>query len=145
MHRPLGFRVDDKPHFISVIWDPRLTLSGLVRDVPLVVAWHRKSQDTLRISTQQNADTTVITLEGRIAGPWATELSRTWSELAASLGTRKLSIDLRNSTYADATGIQVLRKIYAQTAAEFVTGTPWTQYLAEEITRQNATQTEEEF
>jgi hypothetical protein len=64
-------------------------------------------------------------------------------ELAPTLGTRKLSIDLRNTTYADGSGIQVLREIYSQAAAEFVTSTPWTQYLAEEVTRENATQIEE--
>jgi anti-anti-sigma regulatory factor len=74
-------------------------------------------------------------LEGRVAGPWADELSRTWTELAPSVGTRKLSIDLRNATYADGSGIRVLREIYSSTTADLVTSTPWTQYLAEEVTR----------
>jgi hypothetical protein len=84
-------------------------------------------------------------LEGRIAGPWVAELSRTWAELAPTLGTQKLSIDLRNTTYADASGIRVLRQIYSHTAVEFVTSTPWTQYLAEEVTRENAIQNDEEL
>jgi anti-anti-sigma factor len=94
----------------------------------------------LRITIDQNATSVAITLEGRIAGPWAAELDRTWSELAPSIATRKVSIDLRNATYADANGLRVLHKIYSQTAAGFVTGTPWTQYLAEEVTRESASQ-----
>jgi hypothetical protein len=43
--------------------------------------------------------------------------------------------DLRNTTDADAIGIRLLREIYSQTAARFLTGNPWTKYLAEEIIR----------
>ncbi len=100
------------------------------------------SQLTLRISTQQTADTTSIILEGRIAGPWAAELGRTWSEIAPSLGTRKLLIDLCNTTYADANGLSILRAIYNNTAAELITSTPWTEYLAGEVTRASATSTD---
>jgi anti-anti-sigma regulatory factor len=102
------------------------------------------SQRMLRITIEQSVEATLIILEGRIAGLWTAELGRTWTELAPTLGTRKLSIDLRNTTYADAGGIQALRDIYLQTAAEFVTGTPWTEYLAEQIKRQRATPIEEE-
>jgi anti-anti-sigma regulatory factor len=98
----------------------------------------------LRITIEQNAEATLIILEGRIAGLWAAELGRSWTELAPTMGNRKLSIDLRNTTYADAGGIQALRDIYLQTAAEFVTGTPWTEYLAEQIKRQRADLIEEE-
>jgi hypothetical protein len=84
-------------------------------------------------------------LEGRVAGPWAAELSRTWTELAPSVGKRKLSIDLRNTTYADGPGILVLREIYSQAVAELVTSTPWTQYLAEEVTRATVVKNEEEL
>jgi hypothetical protein len=102
------------------------------------------SQRMLRITIEQSVEATLIILEGRIAGLWTTELGRTWTELAPTLGTCKLSIDLRNTTYADTGGIQALRDIYLQTAAEFVTGTPWTEYLAEQIKRQRATPIEEE-
>jgi len=98
----------------------------------------------LRITIEQSVEATLVILEGRIAGLWTAELGRTWTELAPTLGARKLSIDLRNTTYADAGGIQALRDIYLQTAAEFVTGTPWTEYLAEQIKRQKATPIEEE-
>jgi hypothetical protein len=78
-------------------------------------------------------------LEGRVAGPWANELDRVWVETAPQLGSRKLVIDLHNVTYADAAGKQVLRAIYSQTHAVLIAKTPWTQFLAEEISaRQEA-------
>jgi hypothetical protein len=82
-------------------------------------------------------------LEGRVAGPWASELDRVWIETAPRLQSKKLVIDLHNVTYADASGKQVLRGIYAQTQAELVAGTPWTQFLMEEVTANKEAMVEE--
>ena len=92
----------------------------------------------LRITVEQNAKTIVMKLEGRITGPWAAELGRLWKQTAPALAERKLSLDLRETTYADAGGIRNLKEIYAQTEAEILTGTPWTQYLADEVKRKDA-------
>ncbi|HEY2466385.1 MAG TPA: hypothetical protein VGI45_00920 [Terracidiphilus sp.] len=82
-------------------------------------------------------------LEGRVAGPWAGELNRVWVEAAPQLVHKKLVIDLHNVTYADAAGKQALRTIYDQTHAEFVANTPWTQFLAEEVTAKKAAAVQE--
>jgi len=92
-------------------------------------------QVTLRISTEQDEAQMVIRLEGRLAGPWATELFLVWKDRAAQLGQRKAAVDLRNVTYVDEQGKNVLRDIYEQSHAELITSTPWSRYLAEEITR----------
>jgi anti-anti-sigma regulatory factor len=92
----------------------------------------------LRITINQNEQGAVIKLEGRVAGPWVAELSRTWKEQGPSLTTRRLSLDLRDITYSDAAGTQALRDIYSQTRADIVTGNPWTHFLAEEVMRGNA-------
>ena len=76
-----------------------------------------------------------ITLEGRVAGPWVAELDRVWVETAPQLNNRTLSIDLRNVIYVDASGKEVLRDIYAHTHATLIAGSPWAQYLADEITQ----------
>jgi anti-anti-sigma regulatory factor len=89
---------------------------------------------TLRITLQETDESVAIKLEGRIAGPWVGELRNAWAEAAPRVGTRELSIDLSDVTYADASGKQVLKNICAQTRAQFVTSTPWTQFLAEEVT-----------
>ena len=93
---------------------------------------------TLKISIQNGDKEIGMTLEGRVAGAWVAELSRVWVEMAPQLGTKALSIDLQNVTYADTTGKQVLREIYAQTHASLIASSPWAQYLAEEITQSPA-------
>lgn len=95
-------------------------------------------QRTLRISTNETAQEMVITLEGRIAGPWVDELRRVWVETAPRIASRKLLIDLRNVTYADDRGKQVLKEVYAQGETDLVVSTPWTQYLAETIRNSSA-------
>jgi anti-anti-sigma regulatory factor len=87
----------------------------------------------LRITVEENSSAMTLKLEGRVAGPWAAELSRVWEQTLPTVAARPLSLDLRETTYADAAGIQALRDIYAQTGAAILTGTPWTQYLAQKV------------
>ena len=102
------------------------------------MAWRRMSEHTLRITIQENEIAMEIKLEGRLAGPWVNELTRVWQEKAPQLGSKKLLLDLRNMTYADAYGTQTLRDIYGQTNAVLLAGTPWTRFIAEQITRDDA-------
>ncbi len=83
-------------------------------------------------------------LEGRITGPWAAELGRLWEQTAPALAERKLSLDLRGTTYADASGMQKLKAIYSQTHADILASTPWTRYLADEVKRKDAEPRDEE-
>jgi len=98
----------------------------------------------LRITIEEQPERLVVKLEGRIVGPWAAELGRIWEQTLPTLDARKLSLDLRETTYADAVGIRALREIYSQTDAAILTSTPWTQYLAEEVTRKIEKQTNPE-
>jgi hypothetical protein len=91
----------------------------------------------LRITVEEDASSMVIKLEGRLIGPWAAELDRLWSQTSPVLASRPLSLDLRDITFADAGGIRALRAIYSQTEAEILTSTPWTEYLADEVTRKS--------
>jgi hypothetical protein len=61
------------------------------------------------------------------------------------LADRKVVLDLRDVTYADAGATQLLSEIYAQTRAELLVGTVWTQSLAEQITRGAAQTPEQEL
>jgi anti-anti-sigma regulatory factor len=88
----------------------------------------------LKITVEENSEEIALKLEGRLAGPWVEELNRLWEQTAPNLNGRKLFLDLRGTTYADAGGIRILKAIYSQTGAEILAGTPWTQYLAEEVT-----------
>ena len=100
--------------------------------------WRGKGQGTLRISVQESGNETLIKLEGRIAGPWTAELSRVWSETAPHVADRKVVLDLCDVTYADPAATKLLSDMYAQTHAEVLAGTVWTQSLADYITRGDA-------
>ena len=101
-------------------------------------AWPRTGQDTLKITIQNGDGEIGLKLEGRVAGPWVAELDRVWVETAPQLGKKTLSIDLQHVIYADGAGKQVLRDIYAKTHARLIASSAWAQYLAEEITQNQA-------
>lgn len=96
----------------------------------------------LKITVEENPQAIVLKLEGRLTGPWVKELDRLWEQTAPALNKRKLSLDLRGTTFADAGGIKILKTIYSQTGARILAGTPWTQYLADEVTASNSNSTE---
>ena len=96
-------------------------------------------QHTLRISIQENDNAIGFTLVGRLAGPWVTELERAWKEVATRLDGKKLSLDVRDLTYSDAGGKQVLREMFKRSKAEFITHSDWSHHLADEIRNFNGT------
>jgi hypothetical protein len=100
----------------------------------LLLAGCGSKQDTPTVKiTIQEADRAVtLKIEGRATEPLVAELHRAWQDLAASVGSRKLSVDLRGVTFMDATGRRLLAEIHAKTGAEFLADTPMTKYFAEE-------------
>ncbi|HYL09563.1 MAG TPA: hypothetical protein VEU31_02405 [Candidatus Acidoferrales bacterium] len=89
----------------------------------------------LKITVQEMPEARLIKLEGRIAGPWVEELKRVWASLASVLDSKKLSLDLREVTFADPAGRQLLSEIYSNTRADFLADTPMTKFFAEEAMR----------
>jgi hypothetical protein len=87
----------------------------------------------LRITVHEQESLIKLTLEGRLVGPWVAELCKAWRETAPRLGSKKLSLDLRDLTFSNEEGKQVLREIVTQTSAEILSSTPLTRFLAQEI------------
>jgi anti-anti-sigma regulatory factor len=86
----------------------------------------------MRITIHETDKIVTLKIEGRVADLLISELNRSWQELAPSLGSKKLSVDLRGVTFMDATGRRLLAEIHAKTGAEFLADTPMTKYFAEE-------------
>ena len=86
----------------------------------------------MKISVQETEKTVILKIEGRAAEPLVAELNRAWQNLAPSLGSRKLSVDLRGVTFMDMTGRHLLAEIHTKSGAEFLADTPMTKYFAEE-------------
>jgi anti-anti-sigma regulatory factor len=89
----------------------------------------------LRVTLQESDNAVKLVLDGRVAGPWVDELNRAWADAAPRIGSRKVSIDLRNVTYADAAGKRVLRNIFSQSGANLEASSLGIQDLAKEVAR----------
>jgi len=93
------------------------------------------SHFTLRITIANNPNAAVIKLEGRVVGPWAEELAAVWGDLATTLDKRSATLDLRDVTYVDVGGMQVLRQICQEKQPAILTGSPLTEAFAEQAQR----------
>lgn len=89
----------------------------------------------LKISIQDDANTTGLKLEGKLIGPWVEELNRVWLAFQPSIGAKTLSLDLRGMTFADENGIRTLRKIVGRTDVRILADTPLTRHFAAESMR----------
>ena len=85
-----------------------------------------------------------LRLDGRVVGPWVDELDRAWQGVAASLGSRKLRVDLCGVLHMDLAARRMLASIHKTAGAEFVADTPMTKYFAAEAQRQEPKSAEEE-
>jgi anti-anti-sigma regulatory factor len=70
----------------------------------------------LRITTHTAADMLTFQVEGRLVGPWVTELRDCWQKTVASRGQRVARVDLRAVTFVDAAGRELLADLYRQGA-----------------------------
>ena len=87
----------------------------------------------LRITVVESSNTTVaLRVEGRITGPWVEEL-RTACNLHTLADEVQLSLDLADISFADATGIALLRELRNR-GVDLVDTTP---FLTEQL--KNAT------
>lgn len=89
----------------------------------------------LRITILGGETLETILLEGKVAGPWVEEFDRAWHDLGPSMGSKRLQVDLRSVDFVDAKGTQLLRQIYQQTKACFLTSSPLTQHFADDAMR----------
>jgi hypothetical protein len=76
----------------------------------------------LKITTHGSDDSTRITLEGRLVGPWIEELERCWRESKQSAADRKLIVDLTGVTFVEPEGKALLTRIYQAGAELIATG-----------------------
>lgn len=68
----------------------------------------------LKITTQVDRERATLELEGRIAGPWVQELRDCWQRAASA--DRPIDVVLRQVTFIDGAGKQLLTEMYRQGA-----------------------------
>jgi len=88
----------------------------------------------LKITMKDDAITATLKVEGKVVGPWAIELGKTWHDLWHSANQKRLLLDIRGVTFADQKGTQILREIVRATGAEIIADSPLTQYFANQAT-----------
>jgi hypothetical protein len=103
----------------------------------------RKKKPVMRVSINDEATVATLKVEGRVVGPWATELGRTWHGLWASARQKRLRLDIRGVTFADQKGSRILQEIVRTTGAEIVADSPLTQYFASRVTADRVLDPEE--
>jgi hypothetical protein len=84
----------------------------------------------MKVSMNEEAMVATLKVEGRVVGPWATELGRTWHDLWTSTNPKRLRLDIRGVTFADQSGSQIFREIVRVTGADIVADSPLTRYFA---------------
>lgn len=65
----------------------------------------------LRITTERKRGKTILSVEGRLAGPWVAALDQCWRERVPG---EKLSVDLCGVSFIDAAGKALLKEIHQQ-------------------------------
>jgi hypothetical protein len=96
------------------------------------ILYKRGSPAMLKITTQTNAQRTLLDLEGKLAGPWVEELEICWQQLATA--DRQVEVALRGVTYIDEKGKDLLAKMHRQGIGLVAAGC-MTKAIVEEITR----------
>jgi anti-anti-sigma regulatory factor len=97
----------------------------------------------LKITIHETTKAQTIQLEGKLAGPWVEELSRTWRSLRSSLNSKQLHLDLRGVAFVDTRGRKLLREIYQKTNASFLADSPLARYFADDAMQQSPKHGEE--
>jgi outer membrane protein len=68
----------------------------------------------LRITTEKRRGRTVLTVEGRLTGPWVAALEECWKELRGSTPKERFSVDLCGVSFIDSAGKVLLKDIHLQ-------------------------------
>jgi anti-anti-sigma regulatory factor len=90
----------------------------------------------LRITFQEDPESTTVKLEGKLSGPWVEELERSWAEHPPH-ASKQVTVDLSDVTYIDPEGKKLLARMMGK--GVFLQGTQlMTRYIIDEITRAGA-------
>src|SRR5260370_31768926 len=70
-----------------------------------------RTKSMLRITTEKKRGKILLSVEGRLAGPWVAALEQCWRELHAASPREKFHVDLCGVSYIDSSGKGLLKEI----------------------------------
>lgn len=91
----------------------------------------------LKITTNQEADSFVLKLEGAVKGPWVDELSKVWLGTTRQNRGEKILVDLQGVRFADPRGQALLLRMQQEGAA-FIEPSAFLRFILEQGTRGGA-------
>jgi outer membrane protein len=68
----------------------------------------------LRVTSEKKRGKMILSVEGRLAGPWVAALEQCWRELRASSPQEKFHVDLCGVSFIDSAGKVLLKEIHQQ-------------------------------
>jgi len=84
----------------------------------MVLAMHlqraNRTESMLRITTEKKRGKILLSVEGKLAGPWVAALEQCWRELRAASAQEKFHLDLCGVSFIDAAGRVLLKEIHSQ-------------------------------
>lgn len=84
----------------------------------------------LKITSNEGKTSTTLRLEGRLAGVWVNECLQAWKALIPTIQEKQFLVDIRDLTFVDRNGAELLAEICSQHDTQFLTGGPLTEYFA---------------
>jgi len=97
----------------------------------------------LKISIDEEKNLIVLRVEGKLITPWTEELERAWELILGMLDSRTLCVDIRNATFIDQNGLEILGRIIKVANTTVLADSPLTKQFAEQA-RQNRNNQERE-
>ena len=91
----------------------------------------------LKITIHNAMNAATLKLEGRLAGPWVSELERSWRAVKNDSRAKPVLIDLCEVTFVDAEGRRLLSWLYEQ-GARMQTFGCMAKGIVEEIVREHS-------
>lgn len=71
----------------------------------------------MKATIERDAAQTLVLVEGRIAGPWVKELEQVWNGIRANEGSRTITIELKDVTFINDAGKELLRRMAIEGAS----------------------------
>jgi anti-anti-sigma regulatory factor len=65
----------------------------------------------MRVTTEKHRAPATLRVEGKLAGPWVSELERTWLDVTSEDQNREVVADLSDVTFIDAQGWDLLERM----------------------------------
>lgn len=91
----------------------------------------------LRITLHDSSKATTFKLEGKLTGPWVRELEQVWMTAASASQGRAVVVDLGQVDFIDATGKELLARMYAR-GVQLLATAPLNRAIVDQIVKSGA-------